>query len=99
MPIQVCDRAGYYWPLPWYLRRYPNVGYWSGDLPAAPQLEHAAIVIASTDCDEELTTRLGATHLMIGYFGLRIGVPVEVWVRLDLWQTYLKRRGPVSDDE
>ncbi len=34
MVAQVVFKDTYYWPLPWYLRRLKNVGYWSGKMPA-----------------------------------------------------------------
>jgi uncharacterized protein (TIGR03663 family) len=44
--IQVVCTKGHYWPLPWYLRSFPNVGWWDKveqDVPAAP------LIIASAD--------------------------------------------------
>jgi uncharacterized protein (TIGR03663 family) len=96
MVIKVFSSDGYYWPLPWYLRRFPNVGYWTGRLPDDPD---APIILASPEFDEELTRRLDATHLMTGYFGLRPGALMQLWVRLDLWKAYLAQRKALQGQE
>jgi len=86
MVIKVLSVDNYYWPIPWYLRSFQNVGYWVG-MPSDPA---APVVIASSELDQELTKRLDPTHLMIGYFQLRPSVFYEVWVSMDLWRAYLK---------
>jgi uncharacterized protein (TIGR03663 family) len=88
MVIKVFSTDTYYWPLPWYLRRFPNVGYWT----QVPQDADAPVVLASPEFDAELTQKLDATHLMNGYFGLRSGVFFEIWIRMDLWKAYLETR-------
>lgn len=88
MPVAVVASDGYYWPLPWYLRRLPNIGYWTQVPKDAP----FPVVIASSDLDEALAERLQATHVMTGFFGLRTGVVYETWVRFELWEKYLKTR-------
>jgi len=88
-PVKVIWHDGYYWPLPWYLRRLEQVGYWT-DLPAHPA---APIVIASPRFDERLTAELDATHLMTGYYGLRPNVLAQLWVRTDVWEAHLRRLG------
>jgi uncharacterized protein (TIGR03663 family) len=94
MVIQVASSDGYYWPLPWYLRRFPNVGYWTGHLSEDPV---APAVLASPEFDAELTQRLDATHLMTGYFALRPGALMQLWVRLDLWKAYMETRKPADE--
>ena len=86
--IKVFSIDNYYWPLPWNLRRFPNIGYWNS-VPSSPD---APIVLASPEFDAELTRKLDSTHLMTGYFGIRPGVFLEVWVRMDLWKSYLDKR-------
>ena len=92
--VTICSVDGYYWPMPWYLRRLAHVGYWTG---VPPGIEVAPVVIASSDFDEELTRRLSDTHVMTGYYSLRAGVLQELWVRADLWAAYLKTRKPDSE--
>lgn len=96
MVVKVFARDAYYWPLPWTLRRLPNVGYWTGSLPDDV---NAPVVIASPEFDEALTHRLDATHLMTGFYGLRPTTLLQVWVRLDLWENYLKTRKPVPEQD
>jgi len=88
MVIKVFSVDPYYWPLPWYLRRFANVGYWT----KVPADADAPVVICSPEFDEELIRRLDATHLMTGHFGLRPKVLLEVWVRMDLWEPYIMGR-------
>ncbi len=89
MVVKVISKDGYYWPLPWYLRRLDNVGYWTGSVPGDPA---APVVIASPEFDEELTRRLDKSHLMTGFHALRPGVLFQLWVRMDVWERYLKTR-------
>ena len=96
--IKVFSVDEYYWPLPWHLRRFSNVGYWTGRVPPDPD---APLILASPEFDEELTKKLDATHLMTGYFSLRANAFFQVWVRMDLWKAYLadkKRLHPDPDD-
>jgi uncharacterized protein (TIGR03663 family) len=87
MVVKVIWPDAYYWPIPWYLRRFPNVGYYNG-MPGDPD---APLVLAAPEYDEELTRRLDATHLMNGYIGLRPRVVTMVWVRMDVWTRHVER--------
>jgi uncharacterized protein (TIGR03663 family) len=89
--VKVFWPDGYYWPLPWYLRRMDRVGYWVG-LP--PDLS-APLVIASPEYDQPLTQQLDATHLMTGYYALRPNLLAQLWVRMDLWEAHLRRLGRI----
>lgn len=84
--IQIIWIDNYYWPLPWYLRRFPNIGYYNQVPPDAV----APIILASQEFDEQLTKKLDATHLMNKLFNLRSDTFVEVWPSLELWSAYLK---------
>jgi uncharacterized protein (TIGR03663 family) len=57
------------WPLPWYLRRLPNTGWW-GSLPDDCD---APIVVSSVADEERLTRRLRGRY-SVEYFGLRPSV-------------------------
>ncbi len=89
--VKVVWRDTYYWPLPWYLRRFERCGYWTRvpDEPAAP------IVIASPEHDAALTEKLDATHLMTGFYEIRPGVLAMLWVRMDVWEAHLRRQGAI----
>lgn len=77
-----------YWPLPWYLRHFnaADVGYWTAvpDQPLAPIMMVAASLHAALD------ERPGKTHLMAGYFQLRPGLFLELYVNTNLWEQYVK---------
>ncbi|HSV72844.1 MAG TPA: flippase activity-associated protein Agl23 [Chthonomonadales bacterium] len=90
MVVKVISEDAYYWPLPWYLRRMHNVGYWT----EMPETLDAPVVIASPRFDEALTARLEATHLMTGFFVLRPHVLLQVWVDFPLWSRYVEKRSP-----
>jgi uncharacterized protein (TIGR03663 family) len=86
MVIKVMAPESDYWPLPWYLRRFTNVGWWSSvpDDPFAPMMIVSAKFHAGLDEKK--------THLMPRYFQLRPGVFLELYVELDLWRAYLAKR-------
>jgi uncharacterized protein (TIGR03663 family) len=84
--VKVVATGGDYWPLPWYLRKFQHVGYWS----AMPEDIAAPLVIGSADLDEALTKKLNATHLMTGFYGLRPTVMLQLWVEMGVWEAYVK---------
>jgi len=83
--IKVIAPEGDYWPLPWYLRRFRQVGWWD-EIPADP---YAPIIIVSSKFQANLDAK--KSHLMVGYFQLRPEVFFELYVELDLWRAYLAR--------
>ncbi len=89
LPIKIIWQDPYYWPLPWYLRRFENVEPWTG-LPADL---NAAVVISSPQFDKDLTPVLEQTHLMTGYYELRPQVLAQLWVREDVWEAHLRKLG------
>jgi hypothetical protein len=77
------------WPLPWYLRRLPRVGYpqdfaeyWNALAPGQPP---PAVVIAAEAYVEPLNDTLGQTHRREVY-GLRPGVLLTAFIENSLWQ-------------
>lgn len=75
-----------YWPLPWYLRRFDAVGYW----PEAPaDLASCSIVVAMHEHIEALEILLEETHTPFPY-GLRDGVPMQLFVSTPLWDQWYK---------
>lgn len=78
------------WPLPWYLRSYPRVGYWkrveeAGDLRTVPA------VITSLAEGEVLEERLKDEYVR-EFFSLRPGVFLLLHVRKDIWDTFIINR-------
>jgi uncharacterized protein (TIGR03663 family) len=88
MVIKVLSKDAYYWPLPWYLRKFDNVGYWTS-IPPDPV---APLVFASPEFDEELTARLGNNYLMTGFYGLRPAVFFQTFVSMEVWEPFIMRR-------
>jgi len=73
-----------YWPLPWYLRDMPNVGYWNS-LAEEPE---APVIVSAPAWDEELRDQIGEAY-QIEFVGLRPGVLLLVYIREDLWELYM----------
>ena len=74
-----------YWPLPYYLRKLPRVGYWS-EIPATPD---APVIVASAELQERLEPLLRDRY-HTEFCGLRPGVLLVLNVRQDLWDRYLE---------
>jgi uncharacterized protein (TIGR03663 family) len=88
MVIKVMSPESDYWPLPWYLRRFPNVGWWDelAEEPFAPVMIVSATFNAALDEPQ--------THLMHGYFALRPQTFFEMYVERDLWRAYIEDNPP-----
>ena len=95
LTVKVISRDDYVWPLPWHLRKFPNVGFWSGALPADPV---APLVLASPKFETALDEKL-PHHLLRGMHGIRLGVFYDLFVEKDLWESYQKRYPNADDDE
>ena len=61
------------WPLPWYLRKFSQVGYWQ----PGQETGNADYFITSTDVSPTLAGRLKDFHLE--YFGVRPNVLIILW--------------------
>lgn len=62
------------WPLPWYLRQYPNVGFWQpGQDPGK-----ADLYITSADVGDDVGTRLDGWRPL--FFGVRPEVLMLLWL-------------------
>jgi uncharacterized protein (TIGR03663 family) len=79
------------WPLPWYLRRFPNARY-SVQPPDRPD---APMIIASPLVRAELEANLGGERKANeGYFtetrGFRPSIRLLVYIRRDLWGAFVR---------
>jgi len=72
----------FYWPLPWYLRNFDQVGYWP-ELPS-DAAERPLLLLVS-----DVSDRLVDSHELFPR-GLRFEVPVMVAIRKDLWEKSLR---------
>jgi uncharacterized protein (TIGR03663 family) len=74
LPVRVIGDE--YWPLPWYLRGLPRVGYWA----TPPDDLASALIICSPDTAPAIAKRLGPGYRE-SFLGLRPGVICHVFVR------------------
>jgi predicted membrane-bound mannosyltransferase len=99
MPVDVIFPGHDYWPLPWYLRTYKNVGYREHvDLnqPAAP------LILSSPDVEKEIIHYLyeapppGEKYLYVPlfdtYMELRPMVEIKGYLRKDAWDHFNQAR-------
>jgi uncharacterized protein (TIGR03663 family) len=68
-----------HWPMPWYLREYPNVGYWGHIVPTSEP-----IVIALSSQKEEVARQLGGGYRVYSTHELRPGNMLVMFVRNDI---------------
>ena len=87
MSLHVTVTADDYWPLPWYLRRYTNVGYWS----TLPEGSQADVLILSPDLEEQLDPDQFAAYTG-SYYGLRPDVLLVLYIRDTLWERFMQDR-------
>ena len=89
-PIAVVTNPEDAWPLPWYLRRYPNTGYWN-DVASLPTTFSPAIIVASLDREDEVAALTGDGYIS-EYWGLRNEVLLALYIRRDLWDRFMATR-------
>lgn len=87
--VQVAAAKSDYWPLPWYLRHFPNTGYWS----EVPELADAAVIISSPELEDQLAPKLH-NHYIQSTYGLRSGVLLTLRVEETLWQQLIRASSP-----
>ncbi len=95
MHIQVICPESDYWPLPWYLRSFTNVGWWDKIDESAPS---ASMIIASASMEQELIRKLyelpppGKKNLYVPlfdtYMELRPWIELRGYVRKELWDRF-----------
>jgi len=74
-----------YWPLPWSLREFQNIG-WYDALPADP---YAPIILTSAKLGAGLDEKSDKRWIMAGYYELRPNVFLELYVELELWKKFV----------
>jgi len=88
--VHVIAPPDHTWPLPWYLRRLPQVGYWTGP-EAAALAGSPALIISTPDLADGLPEALAAGYVA-EYYGLRPEVLLSLHIRKDLWARFLETR-------
>jgi uncharacterized protein (TIGR03663 family) len=92
-PVQMIVPEHDYWPLPWYLRDFENLG----GLEAPPAGPVAPIVVTAPSLERALDARIAETHNMPGYYEVRAGVFWQLYVRSDLWLRYVSAQAETGE--
>jgi predicted membrane-bound mannosyltransferase len=77
-PIAVAVPVPDTWPLPWYLRAYTRVGYWTR-IEQIPESFHPVVVVAAADQGDVADARFG-TGRRASFYGIRPGVLLNLFV-------------------
>jgi uncharacterized protein (TIGR03663 family) len=95
MRIDVICPVSEVWPLKWYLRAYPNFGFWKEVDNTFPP---ARLILAVSDFEQDLLHKLyevpppGKRHLYLPMFQeryfIRDAIEMSGYVRKDLWDVY-----------
>jgi len=86
MQVSVIAQPYEQWPLPWYLRTMPIVGYWTRtDDPVALQ---APVIVSSMEFAPALDAVLGDRYVS-EFYGLRPEVVVTLYIERGLWDRFL----------
>jgi len=98
--VQVICSGGEYWPLPWYLRALPDVGWWSEPGEA---FVPTSVILVSPELEPALLTRMyetrppGERELYVPLFDrpmfLRPGKELRGYITLGLRNALLKGKG------
>jgi hypothetical protein len=86
--VNVMAPESNYWPLPWYLRDFGQVGWWDG----VPEDPYAPIMVVASRLKAGLEERSKQAWLMVGLFELRPRYFVELYVEAGLWERFLAAR-------
>jgi len=93
MLVKVIAPESDYWPLPWYLRGLPRVGWWD----APPPDPYAPVMVVASALHAQLDEN--RTHQMPRYYEFRPGVFFELYVETNLWRAYVETRPPTKRPE
>jgi uncharacterized protein (TIGR03663 family) len=98
MPIQIISRENL-WPLPWYLRRFANIGWWNG---VSDDARKAPLILATPDMEPVLARKLyelpppGERELYMNIFDRKIELRPQVEIRgyaaKTLWDAYRQQQ-------
>jgi uncharacterized protein (TIGR03663 family) len=87
MQVSVIASPYEQWPLPWYLRTMPHVGYWTA--PGDPVAMQAPVVVTSTEHSAVFDALEG--RYVSEFFGLRPEVLLVLYVDRGLWERFLAK--------
>ena len=83
--VKVVMPGNDYWPLPWHLRRFQNVG-WYEQLPADAL---SPVLIVSSKYNARLDEKSERKWILAAIHELRPQVFLELYVELELWKQYV----------
>lgn len=86
MRVSVVAPPDEQWPLPWYLRTLPHVGYWIA--PGDPATLDAPVLVSSLAHADALDAALGDRYVS-EFYGLRPGVLLTLYIERGLWDRFL----------
>ncbi len=97
----ICPDEHDYWPFPWYLRSFSNIGYWN---TVTDSVVSASVIIASPGLEQELIKKLyelplpGQKRLYVPlfdtYMDVRPQIELRGYVPKDLWDRLQQRQNP-----
>ena len=90
MVIEVCADPYDTWPLPWYFRKFRNVGYWTraGDVPAGLR---PAIIVTSMDQEPAVAAKVGEDW-QPELFAVRPMVFLTLRTQKEFWDKFIETR-------
>lgn len=88
MQVSVIAPPQEQWPLPWYLRTMPNVGYWAA--PGDALALQAPVIVSSIEHTHVLDEALGDRYVS-EFFGLRPDVLLALYIERGLWDRFLAK--------
>jgi uncharacterized protein (TIGR03663 family) len=77
--IGITVMSSEHWPLPWYLRDYPNAGYWGKVVGSSEP-----ILVVHENQVAEVERTVGDRYRQIGSYDLRPGVRLYLYLRRDV---------------
>ncbi len=83
--IQVVADPKETWPLPFYLRDFPNTGYWM-DAAAVPASPAPDIIVSPAE------SGIATDGFLSEYYGLRPDVLLALHIRTGLWDKFIETR-------
>lgn len=84
-PIAVIGSG--YWPLPWYLREFDQIGYWP---ETEISMQDYALVFAMSDQIPEADKTFENTHIALPR-GVRDNVSMTLYLRNDIWEQWINQ--------
>lgn len=88
MQVSVIAPPHEQWPIPWYLRAMPNVGYWTA--PGDALALQAPVIVSSIEHTPALDKTLGDRYVS-EFFGLRPDVLLTLYIERGLWDRFLAK--------